>query len=87
MVGASVLAQERPNPAQQSFSVGAGEILLGLLAKVRAHVQQPGATRPPVVTRTIYFFLLSSRILNTSSIRARRLSGGRSLGWMVCFPV
>jgi hypothetical protein len=32
-----------------------------------------------------YFFLVSARIANTSSISARRLSGGRSLGWMVCF--
>ena len=69
---------------------GLGDILLGLLAKVRAQVQQPGAARPPTVNEGDYFdyfFPLSSRIVYTSSIRARRLSGGRSLGWMVCFPV
>lgn len=34
-----------------------------------------------------YSFLVSSRIPNTSSIRAWRLSGGRSLGWVVCFSL
>src|SRR5918997_3301209 len=34
-----------------------------------------------------YFFLVSARNANTSSSSARRLSEGRSFGWMVCLTL
>ncbi len=44
---------------------------------------EPPASMPPVS----YLFSACPRMANTSSISARRLSGGRSLGWMVCFSL
>src|SRR5215216_548657 len=46
-VGASVPPQKRPNSTQQSFSAGAGKVLLGLRAKVRGRVHQPSTARLP----------------------------------------
>src|SRR3712207_3095858 len=84
---ANVCAGRTPSPRRLTSSSCGGR---------RTPLRPPARESPGVVDLTPlcctsydrggnYFHLLFSRIAKTSSIKARRLSGGRSLGWMVCF--
>src|SRR3712207_3305343 len=70
------------------------ELTASLCGRRRTPPRPPAREGPGVVKVTSlcctpydrggdYLFLESARIANTSSISVRRLSGGRSLGWMV----